>query len=279
MKKKILSFVLALCLFVPGVAMLAACTQTNPPAHVHDYDSAWQNDDDYHWHACKDGDCDGVDGRAEHAWNDGVITTQETEGTKGIKTFTCTVCGKTKDEEYSNRMTSEEWTKAVTFEGISNYSVSTRSPSNAAFSNLIIVDGDKIYTEQVDMVVHRDDGYWSKDYLEKVGSGADAKYYAYRKTFNNYENWTRTEIEESDYLEVLPSAVFSMFSYEDCTYNPTTCKYEITMNMDGSTMAFTFGFLNGRLADVQLIDNGTTMNMTMSYAQNSVTIPTSYVNG
>lgn len=34
-----------------------------------------------------------------HTWDDGVVTTEPTEDSKGVKTFTCTVCGATKTEE------------------------------------------------------------------------------------------------------------------------------------------------------------------------------------
>ena len=33
-----------------------------------------------------------------HTWNDGVVTTEPTEDSEGVKTFTCTVCGETKTE-------------------------------------------------------------------------------------------------------------------------------------------------------------------------------------
>lgn len=40
----------------------------------------------------------GMGGCIEHSWDDGVITTEPTTTTTGVKTFTCTVCGETKEE-------------------------------------------------------------------------------------------------------------------------------------------------------------------------------------
>ncbi len=40
----------------------------------------------------------GMGGCTEHKWNDGVITTEPTTTATGVKTFTCTVCGETKEE-------------------------------------------------------------------------------------------------------------------------------------------------------------------------------------
>ena len=50
----------------------------------------------HHWHTCEE--CDELLDKAEHTWNEGVITTEATETTKAVKTYTCTVCEKTKTE-------------------------------------------------------------------------------------------------------------------------------------------------------------------------------------
>ena len=67
------------------------------PAHDHAA-TAWSSDATYHWHDCT------VSGRgeqfdkAEHTWNEGTITTDATFTRDGEKTYTCTVCQKTKTE-------------------------------------------------------------------------------------------------------------------------------------------------------------------------------------
>ena len=67
--------------------------------HVHTYEEGWTSDDTYHWHASACGHETEVSGKAEHTWNNGVVTKDPTETTAGEKTYTCQVCGKTKIEE------------------------------------------------------------------------------------------------------------------------------------------------------------------------------------
>ncbi|MDE6595184.1 MAG: hypothetical protein K2K44_04155, partial [Oscillospiraceae bacterium] len=70
-------------------------------AHTHTYATTWTHDDNFHWHAATCQHTDEVSGKAVHAWDSGVITTQPTETAKGVKTFTCTVCKATKTEPVS----------------------------------------------------------------------------------------------------------------------------------------------------------------------------------
>ena len=67
------------------------------PQTGHSFSSEWSSDETYHWH---DSTCghDVVDGKANHIWDEGVITKKPTTTTKGVRTFTCTVCGKIKTE-------------------------------------------------------------------------------------------------------------------------------------------------------------------------------------
>ena len=91
-KKSLLTFVFAICLMIPAMFMLTAC------GHNHKATEKWQSDATYHWHACEDENCKEQLDKAEHTWDAGVITTQATDTTEAVKTFTCTVCKKTKTE-------------------------------------------------------------------------------------------------------------------------------------------------------------------------------------
>lgn len=66
-------------------------------SHEHTPNAGWSNDGNSHWHTCSG--CSEQLDKADHSWNGGEVTTQPTCTTKGIKTYTCTVCNKTKTEE------------------------------------------------------------------------------------------------------------------------------------------------------------------------------------
>lgn len=73
------------------------------PHTVHTWSEDWSVDDMYHWHECTYPDCSLADnsqknGYEEHKWNSGIITIPATEENEGVRTFTCTICGKTKTE-------------------------------------------------------------------------------------------------------------------------------------------------------------------------------------
>ena len=110
-------------------------TDTVLPATGHNWDTAYESDGTHHWHNCKNENCpvtdntkkDGYDahivdaaalwesdsdtnhyhictvctGKADvtaHSYDSGVITTEPTETTEGVKTFTCLGCGHKKTE-------------------------------------------------------------------------------------------------------------------------------------------------------------------------------------
>ena len=66
-----------------------------PPSHTHNYGTEWKSDNSNHWHECS---CGEKSGTAAHTWDSGTVTVQPTTDREGEKTYTCTVCGKTKTE-------------------------------------------------------------------------------------------------------------------------------------------------------------------------------------
>ena len=134
-------FVLSLLVIVSIFACLAfvACNNTNESTHEHTYSSVWSSDGKYHWHVATCGH-DVISDKAEHTGNPctvcGYESVSEHEHTfseawesnethhwhpstcghdviteKGEKTYTCTVCDKTKKEEItaSGHTFSDEW--------------------------------------------------------------------------------------------------------------------------------------------------------------------------
>ena len=86
------------------------------PKLGHTFDmNKWKYDDENHWHPATCGHADEKKDLAAHVWNEGVVTKEPTETEEGVKTYTCTTCGKTKtatigrlDHEHTFNM--EAWT-------------------------------------------------------------------------------------------------------------------------------------------------------------------------
>ena len=67
-----------------------------PSGHVHEWETKWEKDRNYHWYACKS--CSDVSEKAEHTWNEGTVVKEAAAYQAGTKLFTCTVCGQKKSE-------------------------------------------------------------------------------------------------------------------------------------------------------------------------------------
>ena len=87
-------------------------TKTEPiDALGHSYGSWTQEDDTNHVRTCAN-NASHVE-RAAHTWDDGVVTTEPTEETEGVKTYTCGDCGATKTESVPTiQKTSVYWASA-----------------------------------------------------------------------------------------------------------------------------------------------------------------------
>lgn len=77
-----------------------------------EFDAKWSSDEKYHWqactHTCGDENCDATKDKAEHTWDDGVVTKEATTTEKGTKTYTCPVCKATKTEDIPVKETTQE---------------------------------------------------------------------------------------------------------------------------------------------------------------------------
>ncbi len=86
MKSRLLVLLLVLLL-----TLLCSCK------HSHEFVDEYSADDVYHWHACSG--CDEKADVEQHDWNNGVVTTQPTADSEGVRTYTCKVCRTTKTEK------------------------------------------------------------------------------------------------------------------------------------------------------------------------------------
>lgn len=106
--KKLTSLFLIVCMLLTVGVTLISCK------HECSFSEEWSKDENAHWHACQDEKCLEVSDKADHTWNEGEITTTATQEADGVKTYTCTVCGQTKEEAVAfTGMTEAEWNAAL----------------------------------------------------------------------------------------------------------------------------------------------------------------------
>lgn len=104
----------------------------------HIFSTVWSSDETTHWHKALCGhDVKALE--AEHTWNNGVVTAEPTEEAEGEKTYTCTVCGRTKTEvieklEASTFTAYLERTNAVTGDLIYSKAYEVSLDENNSFS-------------------------------------------------------------------------------------------------------------------------------------------------
>ena len=67
--------------------------------HEHTFSEEWSSNETHHWHEATCEHTDEKKDYGEHEWNNGIITTEPTTSSKGVKTFTCQSCGGTKTED------------------------------------------------------------------------------------------------------------------------------------------------------------------------------------
>lgn len=78
MKKKLLSFIFAICMLIPCSLALTACGG-NPPdePHTHSWETTWSKDSTNHWYACESDDCTETKDKATHTLDNGVCSVCE----------------------------------------------------------------------------------------------------------------------------------------------------------------------------------------------------------
>ena len=93
------------------------CGYTKPVEHEHSWPNEWQKDENNHWKKCLETSCGAVDIHP-HEWDKGTVTKEASTTEKGVKTYTCTVCGYQKTEEIPmlehKHAWSTDWTKNST---------------------------------------------------------------------------------------------------------------------------------------------------------------------
>ena len=108
MKKRKIAVLIGLFACALLALGLAACQ----PEHQHTFSEEWAFDATHHWHEATCEHSEETEGKAEHTWDGGTVTTAATCTEAGEKTYTCTVCSATKTEAIAatGHSYAEEWT-------------------------------------------------------------------------------------------------------------------------------------------------------------------------
>lgn len=113
-------------------------------AKGHTFSDKWSSDELQHWQAAT---CEHTSERikvADHIWGPGEITVQPTATTKGVKTYTCTVCGRTKTEEVEP--SEHQHTFATTWAGNTTYHW---HPATCEHTSVVSGLGEHVWNEGV----------------------------------------------------------------------------------------------------------------------------------
>lgn len=108
--KRIITLLLVLSLFIG----IIGCKKT----HEHTFEKEWSYNETEHYHKATCEHSDERDAVSKHTFDNGTITKEPTETTKGVKTYKCTVCNFTKIEEIKElehvHTFEEKWTQDET---------------------------------------------------------------------------------------------------------------------------------------------------------------------
>ncbi len=252
--KKVLSVLLTLCMIFSIGAVLSSCS------HECEFATDWSSDDTAHWHACTKKDCTEIADKADHTWDDGSITTKATQEADGVKTYTCSVCGKTKTEAVTfTGMTQDEWNAALAADLFENFTYSAVSTATS--------EGESETSEMIIKITK--DAMWGK---MTMGDESEEDY---------IDDKEEIAYEREDFIE----SINMIASFENFAYDAATKTYKATKAIEfygDSISDVTLTFANGKLVELKYsssyevleINVTTTQTITISdYGTTVVTAP------
>ena len=205
----------------------ATRTETIPMLHSHKAQNTWYSDADNHWQKCS---CNEIMNQSTHRWDAGVITKEPTETTTGVRTYTCSVCGRTRTEtvnklEHTHRANSKyehdnsnHWNECNCGEkmNIENHSwskgVITKEPTEES-------TGEIKYTCNVCGAVK----LLTLDKLEHVHKQTDGWLYDDAKHWYNCSCGEKFNVSLHDWNEGTVTKEPSVSEYGERTFVCTTC--------------------------------------------------------
>jgi len=240
-------------------AILMSCSSYSNSSHEHTFAKEWSSDTENHWYASTCGH-DVKKDLAEHTWNSGEVTTAATETVEGKKTYTCTVCSKTKTENtgtlphthtFATTWSSDEddhWYASTCGHDVKkDLAVHTWNSGEVTTEPTETVEGKKTYTctvcsktktENTGTLAHTHTfaTTWSsddEDHWHPSTCGHDVKKDLAIHTWNSGEV-TTVATETVEGVKTYTCTVCSKTKTEPIEKLPHTHKYETTWSKDGT---------------------------------------------
>lgn len=245
MKNKILTFLYITCIMFLPMVILTGCDNS---CKSHKYSAGFMADDTQHWHECEK--CGIKAGFGEHTWGEPSVYQPATPTGAGLKLYTCTICDKTKIEEYTwedvgdSVVTEEEFTNAVNIDAMTNIRIYIYKESDQQM--MITKDEDNFHVVKSEV---------GKE-IEYIYSKTDNDYFYYYKASNG--SWVKEEIDQVIYEEERNDYAQTSFVFSDFTYNPDLMAY--------TNESYTLYFENNKLVKIKYNDNSL-INKSIFYDQ------------
>lgn len=196
-------------------------SKKNSSIHTHTFSSEWTSDEVYHYHQATCSHIDEVSNKAEHTWNDGVITKEPTKDELGEKTYTCTICGKVKKESvdkitetHTVKVKAEPW----------NYGQIRNSDDEILYYS----DGVKLSETIINLKAHCFPNYFFVGWYNTADNTLISKDVSYSLTVDKDIDIYAKFVYKTDVVELELSTSYAGFSFNED--NPVTIVSKNTIN-------------------------------------------------
>ena len=217
------------------------CGNSYTTASGHDDSDSWKYDADNHWKICAREGCGEQIKLEAHTFDNGVITTEPTEYSEGVRTYTCVVCGYEKTESIEKSDHTHKPSEKYAYDETEHWKTCTEcseklDPEKHSFDEGVVTTEPTEYSEGVMTYTCAVCGYEKTESIEKSDhTHKPSEKYAYDET----EHWkTCTECSEKldpekhSFDEGVVTTQPTTESEGVRTYTCTVCGYEKTESID-----------------------------------------------
>lgn len=261
--KKLLVILLALVILCSAMT-LVACKENEEPEHQHTYAAGWATDAENHWHACTGEGCGEVSEKAPHVYADEAAAA-------------CSVCGAARTLPVRYQAKDEaEWNAAFDFASALHFSATTAMGDALGE---FVRDGDTIKITGY-KIGETGNTKRSEDYYVKDG---DAYYCLSWSKDGDEDYYERESISKEVYegfIDELSLLVLGEGEWADFSYDEAGKKYSNAAATSVHTLTFVGGAISKIEASVKGVnpeDPNATVTSTITFADATVTVPTSHV--